>query len=326
MYRYAPIQKFGPSDCMGSINAIIDKMDHLVIMGYYDAVQKLKEIFGLGALTDIRDFAMTIAFPLGGPMNYPTNSWQEINWDPADAADDFWYFCENVTNLTPMASIASVDTMLSNYTNGEAWTNLGSYANYVKQIVVPLCTSGDINSPECFGTQHPAYYAETANSGDRSYLYQTCTELGAYQVAPASGPSLISRVLQVNYTQQWCDWAFAPGKYNKIPSTPDLDKFNKYGNLNISAPRLAFIDGNQDVWLDVCYHSNMAPERYQTSDLHPEYLIATGGHHWDSYGLTLKDLGAEPQFIQQAHLWEIRTVKKWLEMWKSSHSSKRDEL
>ena len=37
-------------------------MDHLLIMGYDSAIQKLKEIFGLGALTDIRDFAMTIAF------------------------------------------------------------------------------------------------------------------------------------------------------------------------------------------------------------------------------------------------------------------------
>ena len=216
--------------------------------------------------------------------------------------------------------------MLANYTNNETWTNLGNYANYVKQNIVPLCESGDINSAECFGTQHPAFYADTAinPNGNRQYLYQTCTELGAYQVAPPSGPSLISRQLQVNYTQQWCEWAFAPGKYNKIPSTPDLDQFNKYGNLNISAPRLAFIDGNEDVWLDVCYHSNFAPERYQTSDLHPELLLATGGHHWDSYGIG--NVAAEPQFIQQAHLWEIRTVKKWLEMWKTAHSTSHKEL
>ena len=64
-----------------------------------------------------------------------------------------------------------------------------------------------------------------------------------------------------------------------------------------------------DVWLDVCYHSNLAPPRY-SSDLHPEYLIAGAGHHWDSYGI--KDIPAEPQFIQQAHLWEIKTVQKWL--------------
>ena len=61
--RYDPIQKFGPSDCIASVNAIIDKMDRLVFSGNTKAVQELKTIFGLEDLTDIRDFAMTIAFP-----------------------------------------------------------------------------------------------------------------------------------------------------------------------------------------------------------------------------------------------------------------------
>lgn len=64
-----------------------------------------------------------------------------------------------------------------------------------------------------------------------------------------------------------------------------------------------------DVWLDICYHSHFAPPRVST-DLRPEYLIAGGGHHWDSYGIL--DVAAEPDYIRGAHLWEIRTVKKWL--------------
>jgi hypothetical protein len=57
---YDPIQKYAPGDCTASINAIIDKMDYLVVTKQTRAIQKLKEIFGLGALKDIRDFAMTI--------------------------------------------------------------------------------------------------------------------------------------------------------------------------------------------------------------------------------------------------------------------------
>jgi len=64
-----------------------------------------------------------------------------------------------------------------------------------------------------------------------------------------------------------------------------------------------------DPWLNLCYHSNKAPLR-TTTDLHPEYLISGAGHHWDSYGIL--DVSSEPLFIQQAHLWEIRTVQKWL--------------
>ena len=66
---YAPIQKFAPQDCVASINAIIDKFDALVAADNVEAIQQFKAIFGLEALTDNRDFAMTIAFPLGGPMN-----------------------------------------------------------------------------------------------------------------------------------------------------------------------------------------------------------------------------------------------------------------
>jgi len=80
---------------------------------------------------------------------------------------------------------------------------------------------------------------------------------------------------------------------------------------------------DQDVWLDVCYHSNNAPQRYST-DLHPEYLIADGGHHWDCYGI--KNISAEPQFVREAHKWEIRTVTKWLRNFSSWRPECKDEL
>ncbi|KAI9686127.1 MAG: hypothetical protein M1820_010679 [Bogoriella megaspora] len=318
---YSPIQKYAPQDCVASINNIIDKIDYLVSTNNSAAIQQLKDIFGLGALEDIRDFAMTIAFPLGGPMNYPTNTWQELNWSPSGSRD-FWDFCNNVTNLDAPANITAVDNQLAQYTNGSSWTNLGNYADYVKRVVVPLCETGDINSVlnGCFGTQNQTYYADVSNGGGRSYLYSTCTEQGAYQVAPPSGPSLVSRVLQADYTQQWCTWAFPPGEYNSIPSSPDTTQYTKYGGFNFSADRLAFIDGDQDVWLDLCYHSNNASARY-SSDLHPEHLISGGGHHWDSYGI--KNVSAEPQFIQNAHYWEIRTVRKWLQMKEESDKQKR---
>ena len=323
---YAPIQKYAPQDCVASINDIIDKFDALVSANNVEAINEFKGIFGLEDLTDNRDFAMTIAFPLGGPMNYPTNTWQELNWNSTYGSADFFNFCNNVTNIDAPPNITAVDSQLSKYTDGEPWTNLGNYAQYVKQIILPICAGAPIDSTACFGTQNQTFYADPTNSASRSYLYSTCTEQGAYQVAPPSGPSLISRVLQVDYTQQWCTWAFPPGKYNSIPDTPNLSYYDHYGDLNFSADRLALIDGDQDVWLDVCYHSNDAPPRYST-DLHPEYLITGAGHHWDSYGIL--DVDAEPQFIKAAHQWEIRTVRKWLRGfagWRSRKVKRRSEL
>ncbi|KAK5113436.1 hypothetical protein LTR85_010864 [Meristemomyces frigidus] len=311
---YDPIQKFGPQDCVASINAIVQKIDHVFATGNATAIHQMKAVFGLQALTNNGDFAMTIAFPLGGPMNYPTNTWQELVWDPAQGSDDFWLFCTNVTNLDAPENITQVDYALAQYTDGEPWINLGKYANYIKQYLIPICDGAPIDSTECFGTQDASYWADTSNSGSRSYLYSTCTEAGLYQVARPYGPSLISRVLQVNYTQQWCNWAFPAGEHNSIPSTPELWHINKYGGYNVSADRLAHIDGDQDVWLDVCYHSNDAPRRLSPNptdaEMHPQLLIAGAGHHWDSYGIL--NVSAEPQFIRNAHLWEIRTVEKWL--------------
>lgn len=138
--------------------------------------------------------------------------------------------------------------------------------------------------------------------------------------------------------QQWCNWAFPPGKYNTIPKSPDLSQYTKYGGFNIQADRLALIDGSKhfrtppipfqklspntgvDPWLDLCYHAEGTPLRV-SSDLHPEYLIAGAGHHWDSYGIL--DIAAEPLFIQQAHLWEIKTVQKWLRTFKSWKPARR---
>lgn len=150
---YAPIQKFAPQDCVTSVNDIIDKFDQLVANNDTDAINQFKSFFGLESLSDNRDFAMTIAFPLGGPMNYPTNTWQELNWNTSYGSYDFWNFCTNVTNLNAPDNITAIDTALADRTNGQPWTNLGNYANYVKEVVLGYCESGDYNSTSCFGTQ-----------------------------------------------------------------------------------------------------------------------------------------------------------------------------
>jgi hypothetical protein len=253
-----------------------------------------------------------------------TNTWQELNWSPLFGYYDFWYFCWNVTNLDAPESITSIDYELSSTTNGEPWVNLGNYANYIKKYVIDvICPGIPVNSTDCAGTQDVSFWSSIKNTGERSYLYTTCTEYGLYQVAPKHGPSLIANPLKASYTQQWCDWAFPPGQYNKIPSSPEIWRINKYGGFNVKQKRLAHIDGDNDVWLDICYHSNLAPLRYSTSlqeeQDHPQLLINGAGHHWDSYSLgSLKNLTLEPQFIQNAHLWEIRTVERWMRECESS--------
>jgi hypothetical protein len=307
---YDPIQLLAPQDCVASINNIVDKMDLLVRKKNWAAMKQLKELFGLSALKDIRDFAQTIAFPLGGPFLYPTYTWQEIHWNPSRGREDFFHFCRNVTDIDAPANTTAVDYALSRYTGGKPWKNLGNYASYIKRVVLPLCPDGDYNSRACFGTQHPETWADTSNNYIRSWLYTSCIEFGAYQVAqPWGKKSLVSRVLDAEYTQQWCRWAFPKGKYSAIPEWPDVDSWNSYGDFDVQADRLLYIDGSADPWGDLCHHSKYAPKRYWSDD-HPEHLINGGGHCWDIRALP--NITAEPQFIRETNWLELRTVKRWL--------------
>ncbi|KAI0205619.1 peptidase S28 [Astrocystis sublimbata] len=311
---YAPIQKLAPQDCVASVNDIVDKIDVVVQSNDQAAIKQLKDVFGLGALKDIRDFAQTIAFPIGGPFVYPTNTWQEINWK--NGHQDFFYFCDNVTDINAAPAVTAVDKALAKYTGGKAWKNLGNYAAYIKRVVLPLCESGDYDSPQCFGTQHPDWWANATSNAERSYLYTTCTEFGGYQAAYPSGKkSLLSRVVNATYTQEWCDWAFPKGKYNSIPATPDLAKWNVYGDFDFKAERLLFVDGSADPWKDLCYHSDLAPAR-TGFDAQPQHLINGAGHVWDLR--TLEDIEAEPQFIRETTKLEIRTVGAWLKEFSGS--------
>ncbi|KPI34765.1 putative serine protease K12H4.7 [Cyphellophora attinorum] len=337
---YDPIQKLGPQDCIGRINDIVDSYDALVEANNTAAIQQLKELFGLQDLESDLDFAYTIALPIGGPDNYPLGTWQELNWNKSVSDPQWWYFCGNVTDDNAPANVTAGDSLLANYTDGKTLPGLGAYAAYFQQVYLPLCESGRYGStdPGCFGTQNESYWNDTTPSTSRSYTYSTCTELGAYQQGQPEGkPSLLSRSITTSFTQQWvCTPTYSDRAGNQSPgpaSSVQLDTdrwtnlthYNKYGDLNITGERLAFIDGSSDVWLDVCYHSTLTntsanrvanPNSNATAASEVEaYLINGGGHHWDSYGIL--DVDAEPDFIMQAHLWEIKVVKKWLDAFTS---------
>ncbi|KAF7344761.1 Alpha/beta-Hydrolase [Mycena venus] len=307
---YYTIQENAPQDCVRSIEDIVDKMDLLINTKNTPALTELKSIFGLKALQDIRDFALTIAFPIGNPMFYPTSTWQELNWDPNAGSDDFFVFCDAVTSTN--STFSAVDSQLSNYTGGAIWKNLGNYANYIKTNVVPLCPPGaDLDSNECFGTHNATAFANPFDfSGNRAYLYQSCLESGQWsQGAPLGRRSLLSRSIQTDYTQRWCEWSFPDGQFNTIPASPILERWNKFGALKLQADRLAQVDGGIDPWQYACVHSPDGFKRPNTL-LRPYYEIKKGGHHWDENGLL--NITAEPDFIQSIHKYEIKFVKSWL--------------
>lgn len=154
--RYDPIQKYGPQDCIARLNNIIEKTDMLIEANNTAAIAQLKELFGLQDLQDLRDFVYTMSLPIGGPMNYPLGTYQELNWNASYSNPMFWQICGNVTNDNAPKNITDNDYALANYTNGESWPGLGGYANMFQQVFLPLCESGNYGSsdPGCYGVSN----------------------------------------------------------------------------------------------------------------------------------------------------------------------------
>lgn len=146
---YAPVQKYAPQDCVAIVNNIVDRLDGLVAANNTAAVRELQAVFGLDSLTDLRDFAKTIAYPVGGPFDYPTETWQELSWQEQDTT--FWAFCSAVTDVDAPANVTAVDAQMAKYTNGSAWTGLGTYAQWIKTVILPTCENGNFAGGECFG-------------------------------------------------------------------------------------------------------------------------------------------------------------------------------
>jgi hypothetical protein len=70
--------------------------------------------------------------------------------------------------------------------------------------------------------------------------------------APLGRRTLLSRSIQTDYTQRWCEWSFADGHFNTIPASPILERWNKFGGLKLQANRLAQVDGGIDPWQYAC--------------------------------------------------------------------------
>lgn len=134
---------------------------------------------------------------------------------------------------------------------------------------------------------------------------------------------LISRLIDIPYLSLVCEISF------NITTPPNVNIINDYGGFNISYPRLAFIDGEQDPWRPATPHAspyNSTAYNRTSSDSEPFILIQGAVHHWDenglfpnetvtSYGNTSDSLPPIP--VKKTQKEEIRFVLEWMEEWEN---------
>ncbi|KAH8977627.1 peptidase S28 [Lactarius akahatsu] len=294
--------------CSSNLVNSITTIDSLLKIGTLRA--PLKKLFGLGGLASDQDFVSVLTYPLG--------LWQDRNWDPAVGSTGFDQFCAVLNGDTPTVK----DTARTVHLPGGLNVNVGllNYAKWIRENVVSLCPQeAGLTTEDCFGTNDPSRYQVTGLvEGWRLWTFQYCTQWGYLTTAPPTSiPTIISRLLDIDYQHKICVQAFPPGKHYVVPPLPDVSAVNSLGGFHIEADRLAFIDGEVDPWRPYTPHSTYggAVERDDTP-LRPFKIIPGGVHHWDENGL--KNSHEEPEEIRQVHAKTIEFVKVWLEQWKGA--------
>ncbi|KAF8269748.1 serine carboxypeptidase S28-domain-containing protein [Lactarius quietus] len=268
----------------------------------------LKKLFGLGGLASDQDFVSVLTYPL--------SFWQDQNWDSAVGSTTFDHFCATLNGDTPTLE----DTARMVRLPGGPKINVGllNYAKWIRENVVTLCPQeAGFTTEDCFGTSDATRYQGTSLVEDwRLWVFQYCTQWGYLTTAPPSSyPTIISRLLDIDYQHKICVQAFPPGKLYAVPPLPNVTAVNSLGDFHIEADRLAFIDGEVDPWRPYTPHSTYggAMKRDDTL-LRPFKIIPGGVHHWDENGL--KNISEEPEKIRQIHTEMIEFVKVWLEGWR----------
>ncbi|KAE8833539.1 hypothetical protein HRS9139_05358 [Pyrenophora teres f. teres] len=276
---FEPARLYGPPDCMKNTQLLIDVIDGILIrQNDTSLVQSLKDAFGLGGITDNRDFANQITGVYG---------LQSTNWDPEENSASWFNYCANITaeeplgeNLRPtVAKLTAVsgyfnNTAVQNITlNAIAWLNSTALQSWRKSNATQDSHFTSLNSSMLQS------YTSTKDYDRISWNYQVCTEWGYIQTGntPADIMPLISRVMDIEYLTFFCRAQFG------INSPPEIERVNKYGNYSIEYERLAIIGGNADPWRPAT--PLWYPDSRNDTVEKPWHLISHGVHHWEENGI-----------------------------------------
>jgi len=330
---WEPIRVYADQECIEYQQKVIDLVDNIILRGNdSETITELKTAFGLPNVTYDNDFATTIS--------YGIQTWQGKNWDPELNDPSFDLYCGNLTSTelvypTSKGLIGTVQDLIKKggYESEveKLTTPILNWIGWLAQYVVDDCEG---SQDSCFSTHNATYYEQDDISQDwRSWPYQYCTQWGYLQTGsgfPDDILPLVSRTSDLEYQSLVCKYAF------NITTPPDVEAINKYGGFNISYPRLAIIDGEQDPWRPATPHASpfntTAVNRTDTVS-EPFSLIAGAVHHWDENGLfPNQTVDYPPDFLPPVPVRDVQAqesmfVKAWMQEWELEQMIRRyDEL
>jgi len=276
---FEPIRQYAPPDCIKSTQAFISVLDGILLKNNTATIKQLKNAFGLGGVTNNQDFAGIFTNIYG---------WQSTNWDPKVNSASFFNYCKNMTaaissDLESKRPTAAALVSAAGQGNSTAVQNsvLNAIRYYGRSAVAAWNESGETQDEyftQLNATHWQAVDLDSANAYG-SWNWQVCTEWGYIQTGntPPEIQPLISRTLDLEYLTYFCRAGFGRN------TPPDVENVNKYGNYNISYPRLAIIGGNADPWRPAT--PLWYPDAREDSTEEPWLLISHAVHHWEENGI-----------------------------------------
>jgi hypothetical protein len=285
---FVPVEEATPKNCSSDLHTVIDYVDHTLMNGTQAQKAALKNKFMLGNLQDA-DFAQALEY---GPWEWQSGQFYSVK---TLGYTPYYRFCDYVENVFPNATNASIP--------GPAGVGLekalSGYAKWFKEIQLPgFCEgygyfSGKYNT-ECFqalNASNPLYSDLTVrNAGNRQWNWMLCNEPFEYwqDGAPADRPSIVSRLVNVEYWRSQCPLWFPGLKYG-VAAGKDADDVNAYtggwfeDETNVT--RLMMTNGEWDPWRDSTLSSIFRPggPKESTPEL-PIRVVPHGTHCSDFYG------------------------------------------
>ncbi|CAO1618256.1 unnamed protein product [Parajaminaea phylloscopi] len=286
-------------------------------------VSALLDLAGLKGLSEPADFAQLSFYPLG--------DWQSTNWDQAISPPDFVHF-EDALVHTPESRLGPLRERAHElgFRQGEIADEALRLISYLRRTLIDPCVAQGGHTPDkCFGSgNYTGFINNPKLTSGKAWTFQVCTQWGFFQTAPklarpggpfvASGPRLLSSLVDLEYTSEVCRKGFPAGKHFAIPEHPDVDAVNVLGNFSIAHSRLGFLDGQYDPWREASVHSETFAQggaRPHTLD-QPFILIPNATHHWDENGVAHDGTSSpEPAYISAVHAEMVKAVRFWLSEW-----------
>lgn len=311
---FLPVQEGMPKNCSKDVNLVIEHMDSVVKNGTHEEIHDLKAMFGLESVEHNDDFMAAL-------------EWAPWLWQGNQFYTDtgFWTWCDYIEDSVNQTDPSKIP--------GEEGVGLekalAGYAKWGKEYYFPgFCQSeygyyGDGLNTECFNTYNESniIFTDTSlsNTIDRQWVWMTCNEpFGYWQTgAPEGHPTLVSRLVNVEYWTRQCDLLFPPGPngetfgINKGRTEDDVNAYT--GGWNITnATRLQYTNGGFDPWREAGVSSELRPGGPLQSTKQVPVHIVPGGFHTSDLVTRNGAVNASAKAVIDA---EVAQLVAWVNEW-----------